>query len=232
MHQVGGGAVVDSKRAKKATPEERFNILAHNLFAVDGRFVLANIEPIKPQFLKARSIEKMQQLAYQAAASSLNKNLQSRDREKKFLRTLIGALKYWMGRDDPNIQIKQFTDKGTFILDPNKIDSLIDNNKLDLTATYSVTDNLPKITIVDTVSGGTLVSIRTYRNSKGYIRNYIEKEKLWSELTLVKHILPNAPVPGANPAPVAPVQQSVVPPAKPTPVQQKLGKPMGRPAVQ
>jgi hypothetical protein len=231
VHQVGGGAVVDSKRAKKATPEERFNILAHYLFAVDGRFVLANIEPIKPQFLKARSIEKMQQLAYQAAASLLNKNLQSRDREKKFLRTLIGALKYWMGRDDPNIQIKQFTDKGAFILDPNKIDSLIDNNKLDLTATYSVTDNLPKITIVDTVSGGTLVSIRTYRNSKGYIRNYIEKEKLWSELTMVKHILPNAPVPGAKPTPVAPVQQSVVPPAKPTPVQQKLGKPMGQPAV-
>jgi hypothetical protein len=218
VHQVGGGAVVDSKRSKKATPEERFNTLAHNLFAVDGRFVLANIDSVKPQFLRAKTIEKMQQLAYQAAAASLNNNLQSSDKEKKFLRTLIGALKYWMGRDDPNIQIKQFTDKGTFILDPNKIDSLIDNKKLDLTATYSVTDNLPKITIVDAINGSPLVSIRTYRNAKGYIRNYIEKEKLWSELTMIKHIPPHMPVPTAvQPTKPAPVPASI----------QNMKKPLG-----
>jgi hypothetical protein len=211
VHQVGGGAVVDSRKSKKATPEERFNTLAHDLFAVNGRFPVANIESIKPQFLKAKSIEKMQQIAYSAATQSLNTNLQSGDREKKFLRSFIGALKYWMGRDDPNIQIKQFTDKGTFILDPNKVDSLIDNKQLDLSATYTEDKRgLPKISIVDTVSNKPLVSIRTYKNAKGYIRNYIEKEILWSELTMIKHIPYQTPV---NTAPVSsPIQQQPVQP--------------------
>ena len=229
VHQVGGGAVTDSKRGKKASPEERFNILAHNLFAVDGRFPLADIESIKPQFLKSKSVEKMQQYAYQAAARSLSANLQSDDQEKQFLRTLIGALKYWMGRDDPNIQIKQFTDKGTFILDPNKVDSLIDNNQIDLSATYAVSkNNLPEISIIDTISGKPLVTIRTYRNEKGYIRNYIEKEKLWSELTMVKHIPHQVAAPVSvqqQPAPVQ--QQQPAPTIQDPPGIQNLNKPDG-----
>jgi len=194
VHQVGGGGIGGDKKPP-ATPEQRFNILAHNLFAVDGRFPLADIEAIKPQFLKARSIEKMQVVAYQAAVKSLNANLQTDDQEKQFLKKLVEAMKYWMGKDDPNVQIKQFTDKGTFILDPNKIDSLLDSDQLDLVATISFSKrNLPTINIIDKVSGKGLVNIRTKQDETGYLRNYIEKEKLWSELTMVKHIPIQRPV--------------------------------------
>jgi hypothetical protein len=225
VHQVGGGTIKDGRRHSKASPEERFNILANNLFAVDGRFPLANIESVKPMFVRARSIEKMQQIAYQAAVQSINQNLQTDNQEKQFLKTLISALKYWIGRDDPEIQIKQFTDIGTFIFDTAKVDNLLAQDQLDLIAKYSVKDNLPKIIISDNVSNKSLVTIRTYRNSAGYIRNYIEKEKLWSELMMVKHI-PNQPV--AAPAASTTPQQPVPTPTTPQPSAgvQNMNKPL------
>jgi hypothetical protein len=193
VHQVGGGAVADSPKQKKATPEERFNILAHNLFAVDGKFPLANIDSAKSSFLKAKTLQEQQQIAYQAATQSLNQNLQSDDQEKQFLKNLTGAMKYWMGKDDPSIKLKQFTTAGTSILDPQKIDSLIDKDQIDLIAQYVIlTDNLPKIIISDAVSGKSLVSIRTKKENRDdgniYIRNYIEKEELWVDLTTIKNI--------------------------------------------
>jgi len=194
VHQVGGGAVQDSKTGKKASPEERFQILANNLFAVDGRFPLADISSTQDDFLKATDIVKMQQIAYRAATDSFNQNFASDNNEKEFIRNLIGAMKYWMGRDDPNIKVKQFTNSGTYILNPSKVDTLIDRNDIQLEATYTdaTKDNLPKLTIRDSISGKPLVTFRTYKNGKGYVRNYIEKELLWVELTLIKHI-PNKP---------------------------------------
>jgi len=194
VHQVGGGAVQDSKKGPKATAEQRFEILAHNLFAVDGRFPLANISSTKPDFLASTDIVQMQQIAYQAATDSFNQSFASDDTEKAFVRQLIGAMKYWMGRDDPNIKVKQFTMSGTYILDPSKVDTLIERDDIQLEATYTdaTKDNLPKLTIKDSKSGKPLVTFRTYRNGKGYVRNYIEKESLWVELTMIRHI-PNKP---------------------------------------
>ena len=221
VHQVGGGSVEDSKRGKKATPEERFNILANNLFGVDGRFPLADIIGVKDKFLKAKTNEQRQQIAYQAAAASLNQNLQSDADEKTFIRNLIGAMKYWMGRDEPNIKVKQFTSKGTYILDPQKIDSMINNDQIDLVAKY-VAGDLPKIIIGDKVSGDPLVTIRTYRNSKGYIRNYIEKEKLWVTLTLHKYI-PSKQEKAKPKQVTAPVQLATAPKPALKVSQQKIG---------
>ena len=120
-------------------------------------------------------------------------------------------MKFWMGRDDPEIKVKQFTTAGTTILDPRKIDSLIEDDKIDLVATYSLgASNLPKITISDKITGEKLVSIRTYRTESGYIRNYIEKEPLWVKLTLVKQ-MPNKPAkPIAEPVATSPDELAVV----------------------
>jgi hypothetical protein len=239
IHQVGGGAVADSKTGRKATPEERFEKLAVNLFAVDGKFPLANIDGVKQQFLQARSNEKRQQIAYQAATQSLNQNLQSDDDEKQFIRNLIGAMKYWMGRDDPSVKVKQFTTSGTYILDPQKIDSLIDNDQLDLVAKYTVAGDLPKIIIGDAISRKPLVTIRTYKNSKGYIRNYIEKEQLWIDLTMVKHI-PNVAPKTALAQQQTPVQQKTAPSLTPKATapkpalkvsQQQMGRSRANPKV-
>jgi hypothetical protein len=240
IHQVGGGAIEDSNRHKKASPEERYQKLQVNLFQVDGRFPLADISSAQPKMLKAKSIEDMQRIAYKAAVDSLNHNLQTDNQEKHFLSNLVGACKYWMGRDEPDIKLKQFTTKGTFILDPHRIDQLLQSDKLDLVAQYvEMEHQLPKIIVKDNISNKALVSIRTYRNSKGYIRNYIEKEDLWIDLTLVKHI-PNTPqkvqpqAPKQEPDELAAVKKNAGIKPKPTPATKpqakaQVGEPMGQP---
>lgn len=237
IHQVGGGPVKDSKRYKKASPEERYQTLQVNLFQVDGRFPLADISGAYPKILRAKSNEDIQRIAYKAAVASLNHNLQTDDQEKHFLSNLVGACKYWMGRDEPDIKLKQFTTKGTSILDPHKIDQLLQTDKLDLVAEYlEMEHNLPKIIIKDNVSNKALVSIRTYRNSEGYIRNYIEKEDLWIDLTLVKHI-PNTPakVPATTKVATKPATTKPVATALPVKNNTKplpnVGKPMGQEPV-
>ena len=185
IHQVGSGG--DS-----ASPEERFNILQNGLFNVDGRFPLADISAAKNKFLKASDLVQAQEIAYKAALKSLNANLQSDNQEKEFLQNLVGALKYWLGRDDPDVKLKQFTETGTIILDPNLIDQLLMRDQLDLYAEWDSTVSLPKITIKDRVSGKSLVSFRTYKRESGYLRTYIEKEKLFVDLSLSKFI-PNKP---------------------------------------
>lgn len=182
VHQVGGGAVT-------ATLAQRFDILSHKLFGVDGKFPLANIAGAKSEFLKATSIEEAQKIAYESAVNSLNANLQSDSQEKHFLQNLVNAMKYWIGRTDPNIKVKQFTTAGTLILDPQKIDTLLAKDQLDLEAVYvEGGSGLPKIIIKDKVSNKNLVSFRTKRDGEKYLRNYIEKEELWVELTVIKHI--------------------------------------------
>lgn len=205
IHQVGGGK-------KTATPQERFEILQHNFFNVDGRFPLADISAIQDKFLKAKDIEKAQELAYKAAVNSLNSNLQTDDQEKTFLNNLVGALKYWMGRDDPDVKLKQFTKSGTLILDANKISQMLGNDQLDLKAVYTP-GATPKITIVDNFSKKPLVSFRTYRSKSGYLRNYVEKERLFVELALVKEI-PNT-VPRTAPVAKTAVKKPVAAPKQP-----------------
>lgn len=212
VHQVGGGAVSGSK---KATPEERFDILSNKLFAVDNKQPLANIESVRPQFLAATSIEEMQKIAYGAATQDLNNSLKSNPTE--FLPIFVDYLKFWIRRDNPNIQVKQFTNKETFIFDPERINSLLTNKQVILTAEYSLVENLPRIIIKDTVSGKSLVTIRTKRENKEagvYLRNLIEKEPLWSELIMVKQTPNKTPVVAPTPsAPTAttPVQDTSTP---------------------
>jgi hypothetical protein len=202
IHQVGGGK-------KTASAEERFEILQNNLFNVDGRFPLADISFAKTDFVRAKTRDQAQEIAYKAAVRSLNANLRSDDQEKSFLQNLVGALKYWAARTDPNVKLKQFTTKGTMILDINRIDQLLADDQLDLYAYYDP-GATPRIVIGDSHSGKDLVVFRTKRSENGYLRNYIEKGKLFVDLTLAKFI-PNTPPKVATP-PLASVKKA---PAKP-----------------
>jgi hypothetical protein len=215
VHQVGGGAVSDSRKSKKATPEERFDILSNKLFAVDNKQPLANIESVRPQFLAATSIEEMQKIAYGAATQDLNNSLKLNPKE--FLPIFVDYLKFWIRRDNPNIQVKQFTNKETFIFDPELIDRVLTNKQVILTAEYSLVENLPRIIIKDTVGGKSLVTIRTKKENKEngvYLRNLIEKEPLWSELIMVKQTPNKKPVSApilSAPTATTPVQDTSTP---------------------
>jgi len=189
LHQVGGGGV---KGAKAASPEERFRLLQDELFGVHGRARLADISSAKAEYLKIARDEsvqgrlKAQAIAYQAAVNSFNQNLTSDDDEKVFVKTFAKALKFWLARDDDSILLKQFSGKGTWILDPRRFDQLHDKG-LDLVAEYIGKAN-PEIVIKDKTSGSMLIRFRTYKSSDGYMRNYIEKGDLFKELTDIKKI--------------------------------------------
>lgn len=188
IHQVGGGAVKDSKKGKKATPEQRYTILQDELFGVHGKARIADISEAREEYLKAAQDESVegrlhaQEIAYRAAVASINSNLENDDEEKSFIRTLTVALKYFQSRDDDRILLKQFTGKGVYILDPKRFDTLHEKG-LDLVAQYVDNKANPEIEILDAKSNKTLVRFRTYKSSSGYMRNYIEKGELFVELT-------------------------------------------------
>jgi len=191
IHQVGGGGVVDSRGKKKATPEERFRILQDDLFGVHGLARLADLSKVKANYLKTARDESLQgrlaaqEIAYREAVNSINDKLASDDGEKTFVKTLAKALKFFLARDDDSILLKQFSGKGTFILDPKKFDEL-HNKGLDLVAEYVQGMANPQITIKDKFSDKELITFRTYKASSGYMRNYIEKGELFKELTDTK----------------------------------------------
>lgn len=221
VHQVGGGAVKDSKKGLKATPEERYEKLAVDLFAVGGRYPLADISAAKNKIIQAESILDMQRIAYQEAVRSLNTHLQTNNQEKSFIQNLVNAMQYWIARDDPSIKLKQFTDTGTYVLDPTRIKFLIDNDRLDLEAKYLEGGERgePRITIYDKNSNKSLVTIRTKMEDNGYFRNVIEKEKIWVLLTKIKDI-PNTVKPPAK------VKQPPVPKSPTQPVRSIANKPV------
>ena len=191
IHQVGGGGVVDGRGKKKATPEERFRILQDDLFGVHGLARLADLSKVKADYLKTARDESLQgrlaaqEIGYREAVDSINDKLSNDNEEKTFVKTLAKALKFFLARDDDSILLKQFSGKGTFILDPKRFDELHDKG-LDLVAEYVEGMANPQITIKDKFSNKELITFRTYKASSGYMRNYIEKGELFKELTDTK----------------------------------------------
>tara|TARA_B110000879_G_C11116445_1_gene489748 strand:+ start:27 stop:1586 length:1560 start_codon:yes stop_codon:yes gene_type:complete len=191
IHQVGGGGVVDGRGKKKATPEERFRILQDDLFGVHGLARLADLSKVKADYLKTARDESLQgrlaaqEVGYREAVDSINDKLSNDNEEKTFVKTLAKALKFFLARDDDSILLKQFSGKGTFILDPKRFDELHDKG-LDLVAEYVEGMANPQITIKDKFSNKELITFRTYKASSGYMRNYIEKGELFKELTDTK----------------------------------------------
>lgn len=188
IHQVGGGAVKDSNKGKAASPEERYRILQDELFGVHGLARIADISKAQGAIIAAFQQNtpegrlEGQDIAYRTAVESMNANLQGDDEENTFLKTLVKALKYFQTRGDESILLKQFSGKGTYILDAKQLDNLHERG-LDLVAEYVGSKSNPELVIKDTKSNKILITIRTYKNAAGYVRNYIEKGPLFVEIT-------------------------------------------------
>ena len=192
IHQVGGGAI---SGARKASAEERYNILQDELFGVHGRFRIADISDAKVAYMKAAQDESVegrlraQAIGYKAAVESINNFIKTDDDEKKYVQLLAKAFKFFQARDDDRILLKQFTGtkKGTYILDPKRFDKLHQQG-LNLVAVYDEAKENPEMAIIDQDSNKRLVTFRTYKTADGYMRNYIEKGDLWKELTNIANV--------------------------------------------
>lgn len=182
IHQVGGGKVT-------LPAEERFDIINKELFGVHGRTQIIDIEPAKEKFVNLWNGGKYftaYRHAYEAAVDAINQELQTNQEENEFIKKLVGALKYWMRRDEEGVVLKQFTGtkKGTYILDAEKLDELQDKG-LNLVAQMASTAE-PTIRIGDPKTKKVLVEIRAKGEEKKngyYFRNIINKGPLFVELT-------------------------------------------------
>jgi len=192
IHQVGGGAI---SGGRKASAEQRFSILQDELFGVHGRFRIADISDAKVAYLKAAQDESVkgrlaaQEIGYKAAVESINNFIKTDDDEKKYVKLLAKAFKFFQARDDDRILLKQFTGtkKGTYILDPKRFDKLHQQG-LNLVAVYDEAKENPEMAIIDQDSNKRLVTFRTYKTADGYMRNYIEKGDLWKDLTNIANV--------------------------------------------
>ena len=149
---------------------------------------------IDSEFEKAQTIEQAYNLAYIYANDVLQGKLEGTDQqvEENFLEKVVDGIKYFATLNDDRIKLVQFTQKGYYVLDFKRLDSLYNNDKLDLSSRYSTGSSgdegitIPKVSIYDKISGKDLMTIRMFRNAAGYIRNYIEKEALLVQLTKVR----------------------------------------------
>lgn len=183
IHQVGGGKVT-------LPAEERFDVIANELFGVHGRAPLINISSAKDKFVELWNSGKAFEAyrhAYEAAVDAFNQELQSDRDENQFIKNLIVALKYWMRRDEEGVVLKQFTGTkdGTLILDAEKLNDMQDAG-LNLVAQMAKTQE-PIINIGDPKTKKVLIQFRAKGEAKPnnnfYFRNLVNKGKLFVELT-------------------------------------------------
>jgi hypothetical protein len=181
LGQVGSGGT-------KTPMKQKFQIISE-MFSKFG----VDVSSVEEQFLKSNNLENAYTKVYKFAVNDIKKQIagNKQDPEEEFLRRVITGIKYFGTLNDDRVKLVQFTDKGYYVLDFKKLDRLYKNNEIDLDArfimgTSRTGEKLPKLQVFDKITGQDLITIRMFRSSTGYIRNYIEKGKLLIKLTKVR----------------------------------------------
>ena len=179
MGQVGGGA-------QKETMETKYQIL-RELWERFG----ADLSTIEGEFLNAEDIDAGYRIAYEEAQKQISVQLAGtrEDDEKKYMAKLIETIKFFATLNDDRVKLVQFKDLkagGFYVLDFKKLNRLYDQDKFDLEVKMKEGVKNPVVTFYNKVNGQDFLSIRMYKASSGYIRNYIEKEKELVNVTTVR----------------------------------------------
>jgi hypothetical protein len=179
MGQVGGGAATKGL-------DERYAIVADmwSKFGVD-------LSKIQNKFIKSKTPEDAYVVAYNEAYKQMKKLLAGvkKSGETDYLMQLIETIKFFATLNDDRVKLVQFTDLkkgGFYVLDFKKLDRMLDLDRVDLDVRLVEDSKWPKVTLFNKATGKDFLSIRMYRTSGGYIRNYIEKEKGLVDLTKVR----------------------------------------------
>jgi hypothetical protein len=179
MGQVGGGAATKGL-------DERYAIVADmwSKFGVD-------LSKVQSKFIKSKTPEDAYVIAYNEAYKQMKKLLAGvkKSGETDYLLQIIETIKFFATLNDDRVKLVQFTDLkngGFYVLDFKKLDRMLDSDRVDLDVRLAEDSKWPKVTLFNKVTGKDFLSIRMYRTSGGYIRNYIEKEKGLVDLTKVR----------------------------------------------
>lgn len=215
---------------KDASLEERFDKVVPfwQRFGID-------VTPIKSTFVEQQDIVPAYDVLYTFAAKQMNNkfDMLSDQGDVELITKLGKALQFYGSANKKDLKLVQFTDKGGFFtLDFNKLERLLEK---DITNYYNFgarvvkdENGLPKLEIVNTKDASIslesigknniFLSIRMYRTSDGYVRNYVEKgaglvkllkvkewedkvEKSPKQAKMEKNSKPKTQVPKKEPAP-------------------------------
>lgn len=181
--QIGqhGGLGADSSL------EDRFDVVVSfwDRFGID-------IKSAKPEFIQQSDIAAAYTVLYNKVAEEMNKkfNLLTETGDVELVKNLGKALQFYGSANKSDLSLVQFTNSGGFYtLDFNKLGRLLEKDihkhfKFGARVVNNE-DGLPKLEIVNTISSpgapekvgknDIFLSIRMYRTSNGYVRNYVEK---------------------------------------------------------
>ena len=151
-----------------------------------------DVSAVGNAYLNAKGIEQAIDIVYNEAYTKFKEELTGSDdnAEKAWLKQFVLNIKNHGTYNDPNVQLAQFEKSKYFVLDFQKLDRLMDRDKLDLGVRVTYTNSRdgtkwPRIEFVNVVDGQLFLKIRSKYNP-AKITNLIEKGPYFKEITTVR----------------------------------------------
>ena len=188
-NQFGQAAVgADTPTSKKKAHSEYGWAAYKKIFGDFG----VDISSVANEYLGAKGLEQAVDVAYNKAFVEFKGKLEGSDddTEKAWLKQFVLNIKNHGTYNDPNVQLAQFEKSKYFVLDFQKLDRLLDRDKLDMGVRVTYTNSKdgtkwPRLDFVNTVDGSLFLRIRS-KYSPAKVTNLIEKGPYFKEITTVR----------------------------------------------
>lgn len=188
-NQFGQAAVGSDHATSKKKAHSEYGWAAYKkIFSDFG----VDVSAVGNAYLNAKGIEQAIDIVYNEAYTKFKEELAGNDdnAEKKWLKQFVLNIKNHGTYNDPNVQLAQFEKSKYFVLDFQKLDRLLDRDKLDLGVRVTYTKSgdgtkWPRIDFVNIVDGKLFLRIRSKYNP-AKITNLIEKGDYFKEITTVR----------------------------------------------
>ena len=188
-NQFGQAAVGSDHATSKKKAHSEYGWAAYKkIFSDFG----VDVSAVGNAYLNAKGIEQAIDIVYNEAYTKFKEELAGNDdnAEKKWLKQFVLNIKNHGTYNDPNVQLAQFEKSKYFVLDFQKLDRLLDRDKLDLGVRVTYTKSgdgtkWPRIDFVNIVDGQLFLRIRSKYNP-AKITNLIEKGDYFKEITTVR----------------------------------------------
>ena len=187
--QFGQAAVGSDHATSKKKAHSEYGWAAYKkIFSDFG----VDVSSVANEYLGAKGIEQAIDIVYNKAYAEFKKQLEGSDddAEKAWLKQFVLNIKNHGTYNDPNVQLAQFEKNKYFVLDFQKLDRLLDRDKLDLGVRVTYTNSRdgtkwPRLDFVNVVDGKLFLRIRSKYNP-AKITNLIEKGEYFKKITTVR----------------------------------------------
>ena len=188
-NQFGQAAVGSDHATSKKKAHSEYGWAAYKkIFSDFG----VDVSAVGNAYLNATGIEQAIDIVYNEAYTKFKEELAGNDdnAEKAWLKQFVLNIKNHGTYNDPNVQLAQFEKSKYFVLDFQKLDRLLDRDKLDMGVRVTYTNSgdgtkWPRIDFVNIVDGKLFLRIRSKYNP-AKITNLIEKGDYFKEITTVR----------------------------------------------